>query len=180
MREFKIEVPEGCKPVNVQVDGRFITYGVEGIKKFNDGDILLEEDGSIVIYNPNYKTFYDGVGYYCAIHKRLHIHKDGETAPFGTFDEVLRFATEDEKQKLFDALAKEGKQWNAEKKQIESIRWRAKAGDRYWYFDTEIQTDNCSDEYDSVDGGRYDIGNYFKTEQEAEAMAEKFRNLLKQ
>ena len=33
----------------------------------------------------------------------------------------IRLATEEEKQKLFDALAKKGKRWNAETKQIESI-----------------------------------------------------------
>lgn len=34
----------------------------------------------------------------------------------------LRPATDDEKQKLFDAMAKKGKRWNAEKKVVESIQ----------------------------------------------------------
>ena len=34
---------------------------------------------------------------------------------------TIRPATEDEKQQLFDALAKEGKRWNAEKKVVEDI-----------------------------------------------------------
>ena len=34
---------------------------------------------------------------------------------------VLRPATEDEKQKLFDAMAKQGRRWNAEKKVVEDI-----------------------------------------------------------
>ena len=33
----------------------------------------------------------------------------------------LRLATEDEKQKLFNAMAKQGKRWNAEKKSVEDI-----------------------------------------------------------
>ena len=33
----------------------------------------------------------------------------------------LRLATEEEKNKLFDALAKEGKRWNSEKKCIEEL-----------------------------------------------------------
>ena len=33
----------------------------------------------------------------------------------------LRLATEDEKQRLFDAMAKQGKRWNAEKKVVEKI-----------------------------------------------------------
>lgn len=39
----------------------------------------------------------------------------------GYFHERLRFATESEQQILFDALAKEGKKWNAEKLCIEDI-----------------------------------------------------------
>ena len=44
----------------------------------------------------------------------------------------LRYATEDEKQQLFEALAKEGKRWNAETKQIENIetKWTPKAFER--------------------------------------------------
>ena len=34
---------------------------------------------------------------------------------------VLRPATDEEKQRLFDAMAKEGKRWNAEKKVVEDI-----------------------------------------------------------
>ena len=65
-------------------------------------------------------------------------------------------------------MAKEGLKWNAEKKKVEKIRWRAeRANDYYWIdsigrimADTEIkcQTDN----------NRYRYGNYFKTQKEAE------------
>ena len=39
-----------------------------------------------------------------------------------TFDNGFVLATEGEKQKLFDALAKKGKRWNAEKKVIEDVK----------------------------------------------------------
>lgn len=44
----------------------------------------------------------------------------------------LRLATEEEKQQLFDALAKEGKAWDAEKKQIVDLKpkWTPKTFDR--------------------------------------------------
>lgn len=41
-------------------------------------------------------------------------------------DAVVRCATEEEKAKLFDALAKENKRWNAEKKVIEDIKPKPK------------------------------------------------------
>lgn len=37
-------------------------------------------------------------------------------------DTILRLATEEEKQQLFDALAKEGKAWDAEKKLIVDLK----------------------------------------------------------
>ena len=43
-------------------------------------------------------------------------------SPYATFAmNIIRPATEEEKQKLFDAMAKEGKRWNAEKKVVEDI-----------------------------------------------------------
>ena len=44
----------------------------------------------------------------------------------------IRLATEEEKQQLFDALAKEGKRWDSEKKQIVDLKkkWAPKPFDR--------------------------------------------------
>ena len=46
--------------------------------------------------------------------------------------EEYRFATEEEKQQLFDALEKEGKAWDAEKKQIVDLKlkWIPKPFDK--------------------------------------------------
>lgn len=46
--------------------------------------------------------------------------------------EEYRFATEEEKQKLFDALEKEGKRWDSEKKQIVDLKpkWTPKTFDK--------------------------------------------------
>lgn len=46
--------------------------------------------------------------------------------------EEYRFATEEEKQQLFDALAKGGKTWDAEKKQIVDLKlkWTPKPFDK--------------------------------------------------
>lgn len=44
----------------------------------------------------------------------------------------VRYATEEEKQKLFDALAKEGKAWDAEKKEVVDVKWKPKDGDIYY------------------------------------------------
>ena len=50
----------------------------------------------------------------------------------GIGNKILRYATEEEKQQLFDALAKECKVWDSEKKQIVDLKpkWNPKAFDR--------------------------------------------------
>ena len=44
----------------------------------------------------------------------------------GIGNKTLRYATEKEKQQLFDALAKEGKAWDANKKQIVDLKPKIK------------------------------------------------------
>lgn len=44
----------------------------------------------------------------------------------------VRYATEEEKQKLFDVLAKEGKTWDAEKKEVVELKWKPKTDDDYF------------------------------------------------
>lgn len=56
-------------------------------------------------------------------------------------------------------------------------RWRANRGEYYWYIDSfEV----CLGQEDDVsyNDKRYNIGNYFRSREEAEEMAVKFRALL--
>lgn len=89
--------------------------------EFKDGDIItiIPHIGDKLIYL--FKTE-DGEKYYghayldgniAIINEDSYCQKDFNTA---------RPSTEKEKQQLFDALAKDGKQWNAEKKVIEDIK----------------------------------------------------------
>lgn len=57
-------------------------------------------------------------------------------------------------------------------------RWRAKKGEQYWYISS---CEVCMDRDfrgDYVDK-RHDVGNYFRTEEEAEEMAVKYKAMLK-
>lgn len=46
---------------------------------------------------------------------------------------------------------------------------RVGTGNIYWYIDNSGDTCSCADDYDDVDDFLYKTGNYFKTEEEAEA-----------
>lgn len=87
-----------------------------------------------------------------------------------------RLASDIEKQVLFKALENEGLYWNAEKQQIEKIRWRAPINGEYFLItptgniESEIESNS---EYDSK---FWEYGNYFKTE----AIAKQTRDFIKE
>lgn len=96
----------------------------------------------------------------------------------------IRPATDSEKQLLFDALAKEGKMWDAEGKQVVDLpRWRAEKEESYFhvFIDPVIQTQviHATDFRCYADEKRYQLGNYFKTEEAAERVAEQIREIFK-
>ena len=92
--------------------------------EFKDGNILCVIDNSddyhyILIYKGQDK---EHIYRYVTMFEdnSLHIRKDATlTKPE---DYSMRYATDEEKQQLFDALAKEGKAWDAEKKQIVDLK----------------------------------------------------------
>ena len=86
----------------------------------------------------------------------------------------------EENQLLFDALAKEGKRWNADKKCIEDLpRWRAKKDETYYFVGIDAEViDNIEYGY-SVDDACYSVGNHFKTREAAECVAKQIREIFK-
>ena len=93
-----------------------------------------------------------------------------------------RPATNEEKPRLFDAMAKECKRWNAEKKVVEDMRWRAMSGGKYYYLifgNSDYGISKTADIRTRSDNSRYLSGNYFKTREAAEKVAEQIREIFK-
>lgn len=57
----------------------------------------------------------------------------------------------------------------------ECKRWRAKEGERYWYVDAWGAADLDYESREDIDDMRYELGNYFKTEEEAQKAADWLR-----
>ena len=94
----------------------------------------------------------------------------------------IRPATEEEKKLLIAKLAEVGKRWNEEKKCLEDVRWRAKDGEPYSYLlvgDTDILVTTTTDMRMYKDDERFNSGNYFKTVEAAEKVAEQIREIFK-
>ena len=96
--------------------------------EFKDGDIVTmhKKNCDIVFIFNRLRT--EGSFYYYAFHS-LQTNNTGVidchiTLPYAWtfFGSKMNFATDSEKQQLFDALAKEGKAWDAEKKQIVDLK----------------------------------------------------------
>lgn len=115
-----LNIPEGCKAVikdNVVV---FEEEKEENKEEFKDGDVL-------------HSTLDDLMLIFKATHNHVRSCFDSHYNNKGSDDELwnielFRHATEEEKSEFFDKMKEQGLQWNAEEKQVEKIRWRAKEG----------------------------------------------------
>lgn len=104
------------------------TLEIEKQNEFKDGDIVTmhKKYCDIVFIFNRLRT--EGSFYYYAFHA-LQTNNTGvidchTTLPcaWTFFEGKMNFATDSEKQQLFEALAKEGKHWDAEKKQIVDLK----------------------------------------------------------
>lgn len=108
-------------------------------RPFKDGDVL-SNDISISIYNGYEDEYYYGCYVALGNVDLPNYFVDKENNNYVTKGNI-RFATEEEKQKLFDAIKTKGYKWNAETKTLEKlIEPKFKAGDR-------IVSKNKRDEY---------------------------------
>ena len=63
---------------------------------------------------------------------------------------------------------------------VELPRWRAKKSNYYYYINGGCQITPSMEILSETDDDRYKIGNYFKTREEAELYAKKFREIFKE
>lgn len=92
----------------------FETLEIEKQPEFKDGDIVVYGK-SVAICRKIYKHT---LCFYVSLDDMFGLLFDDEVES----SEEYRFATEEEKQQLFDALEKEGKAWDAEKKMIVDLK----------------------------------------------------------
>ncbi|WP_308397854.1 hypothetical protein [Prevotella sp.] len=129
--EFTLETEDAAQTyistIEERLDGKLNRETLEIEKtqsEFKNGDILFVKcKGStfIEIFNYSKKNgdLYDHASLDTTIHE---LDISGEYKIFKENIIEIRLATEEEKQQLFDALEKEGKAWDAEKKQIVDLK----------------------------------------------------------
>jgi hypothetical protein len=172
-----ITIPEGCKAI--VKDGSVKIVNVQG---FNNGDILITIENEYrrcpFIYkntdNNGLHSFYAGIN----TGNTLTVSE----APWQRWgnDTLLDYATEEEKQLLFDMIKKKGLRWNAEEKRVEKIRWRARRNKIYYYVKEDLEVANTIETYNPCDNKRWNDLNYFKVEGQAEQAVKRIREVLRQ
>lgn len=137
-------IPEQCiaqsyiKNIEERLGGKLNMETLEIEKaqpEFKDGDILSNPSTALP---KNHIFIFSKFNKYKDFECHVALTASGEiTIPtsHGAWcrkDSGVKYATEEEKQQLFEALAKEGKAWNAEKKQIVDLKpkWTPKPFDR--------------------------------------------------
>lgn len=185
-KTYKIQLPRNKEAQNIRTNIKNGTIEVE---------VELNEkweprDGEIYFTNTDYaeyifiakKIFSDHIATDVILRDKDYLSIGFDFDVFKEKTNLFRPATDSEKQLLFDALAKEGKMWDAERKQVVDMpRWRANKNEHYFHIywtpapRVSRATDCCLD----CDYRRYNMGNYFKTEEATEKVAEQIREIFK-
>jgi len=158
-----ITIPEGCK---AQINGNEVVIEKEGME-FKDGDILTSKMGTIPIFKED-----ESCGQFTS-----HYNTADFANSFWSISS-FRHATDEEKQLLFDKMKEQGLQWNAEEKRVEKIRWRAENDEDYYHVDNQGNTMIDREYGHYVDKSRYEFGNYFRNDKQAEEAAKRMKDVL--
>ena len=187
MKEIKVKVPEGITEFSVNINGETATVVYETkTEETEKKEEWQPQDGEIVF--ANYQEFLKEEKF---IFPFGHMKKACMDNIFRKWDfniglksewvcSVRRPATEEEKKMFHDALKEKGLRWNAEEKKVEKLpRWRAEENNDYYYIGIDAQVGNDTECGHISNEACYSVGNYFKTEEAAERVAEQIREIFK-
>lgn len=91
--------------------------------KFKDGDIITDSLGTCIFKGEGEGDFEGYVNFYCGISNGRFCVKDEKRNPNGHYGLIVNYrqSTEEEKQKLFQAIKDNGYKWNSETKSLEKL-----------------------------------------------------------
>lgn len=171
----KFQIPKGY---TAKIEGNEVRI-VKVENEFIDGDILAcnEKLGRCPFIfkghdEKGFSKFYTGIG--CGGDLII------STSSNERWDKAeLSYATEEEKQLLFDKMKEKGLHWNSEEKKVENIQWRAEYDEDYYYLGLNGEIYKEQEMGYAVDDERYNFGNYFRTREQAERVARAIKETLK-
>ena len=178
-----ITIPEGCKAIVKDGSVVFEKEEKEEVREFKDGDVLTSRLNNKFIFifkEDELKQKKNQNGYYVC-HKTNHIMNVAtkDNLLFCGYKIDVRLATEEEKQLLFDKMKEQRLLWNAEKKRVEKIRWRAEKGRSFLIVDADSGVCKIFEDNEESVSTLYNAYNYFRTEEIAKEAAKRVRETLR-
>ena len=173
----RLPIPDGCKAV---IEGNLVLIEQKELE-FKDGEVVVvvAENGRNCPFifkgkdEEGFNMFYAGLNCEAQL-----ILSDSVGSRFGNGKPV--FATDEEKQLLFDKMKEQGLRWNAEEKRVEKIRWTPKDGDKCWLIWPSMRAvDVTFDSLMECHRARVKVGNYFRTQEQTEKAAEVVKEALR-
>ena len=165
-----ITIPKGCKAIVKDGSVEIEKEEKEEVQEFKDGDVLCSTlDDTILIFK---ETHNHDRGFF-----ESHYNTGGKDN-IGWNRLTFRHATEEEKQLLFDKMKEQGLQWNAEEKRVETIRWRAKGKEIYYYVGSNMEVYTFSPSTSEDEEDDFKSYNYFRIKEQAEEAARRMKEVL--
>lgn len=125
--EVKIKDGNGYVEADWTIEDGVMVVSQKKVKfEPKDGDVVTAYQGNHIFILENHLTASHG-DCYCG----WNFEKDELFSRGSYFYD--RYATEEEKQKLFDRLAEEGWEFDFDKKELIKIKWRPKVNETFYY-----------------------------------------------
>lgn len=192
--EVKIKSEEGLLDATIEmIDGVMVVSPKtkNDVTKFKTGDIITcgweEDDEScswVSILDGRITEEYNGryfIEDFCSLY--LDGRDDALIAEYSNSDAAtyVRYATEEEMEKLFKALDDSGFEWDVEKRELVQVKWTPKVGEDYYTpsFDKlEFVPYLYRWNEDGLDSNLYEKDWCFKTKQECQEFCDKLSQAI--
>ena len=182
-----IAVPDGTDVKTAVENGSLvITFSKESEveePKFKNGDIIYVQEragGYIAIFQYMWDDVIDVHASLCLKTGLVYTNFNGKTILIRKNILSIRYAADEEKQELFNKLAKQKQlRWDEKELKFEGIRWRAEKGENFWFISGYGRVSWWSDNRDEYSNYYYNTRNYFQTEELANKALPKWKEFFK-
>ena len=191
---MEVKIKQGNEMIEAtieMVDGVMVVSPKEekvDVTKFKDGDVITcgsECDGGLswtFILKGEIDYFHDD---YKFAEEYVSLDSNG-SFEVGSYSDAIKWfrpATEEEKQKLFDKLAKEGYSWDAERKELVKLKWKPKYKEPYFapfFSNVDFLFSTCRHIYTEhfTDKLTFKKTSVFKTEEECQACCDRLNEVI--